>query len=235
MPAPDGPGRKQPSSIQVSTSLHSPLSRWERAAWLAMLGVINLPLAWGLPIFLFRFDAELVARGEYWRLATHAFAHVGLYHLFLDGVVFHWLLAELRGSPAGRLATVLWLALCGLVGAWAWHPGLEEIGLAGLSGVCHGMGWLAGLEWASRSTTRQARLAGYCWSLVCLIKPVVEILVGSHGMASMHLGDVGTPVPECHLGGALGGVVLSLARLLVGANAGRRGLGPRQDGALITL
>jgi len=186
------------------------ISDFEAAAWICVLGLVNLPLAAGMPPSLFRFDEGLVLRGEWWRLATHALAHVSLYHLLLDGVVFLLFLGELPGGAGRRVAGVVFLALCGLAGAWAWNPGLGEIGLCGLSGVCHGLGVAAGTRWIASAKDRATLGFGLVWTLICLLKPAGEMLLGQNLLGRAHLGEVGIPVPECHLGGALGGVALGL-------------------------
>jgi len=214
------------------------ISRFEAAAWICVLGLVNLPLVAGLPPSLFRFDAGLVLGGEWWRLATHALAHVSLYHLLLDGVVFLLFLGELPGRPAQRVAGVGFLAVCGLAGAWAWNPWLGEMGLSGLSGVCHGLGVVAGTRWMASARDRATFGVGLAWSLTCLLKPMGEMLLGQNLLGWAHLGDVGIPAPECHLGGALGGVVWSLGGWLRAgrgehgwACVGRRGqIGCREVG-----
>src|SRR5262245_45811068 len=79
----------------------------ELLVFLAMIIGCNLHLfAGGFPeatVFL----PERVAAGEWWRLVTHAFAHLSWYHLALDGAGFLILYRSLPiPTRAGRLLIV---------------------------------------------------------------------------------------------------------------------------------
>jgi rhomboid family GlyGly-CTERM serine protease len=155
------------------------------------------------------FHPELVVRGEWWRLLTHPFVHVSLYHLVLDAVAFLVLYATLKekrmlrrlaycaGSAVGSLALSLLLS-----------PAVYSLGLCGLSGIAHGLMAVTGLEMASSRTDSTVARIGRVTLALLSAKVLYEAVTGEVLFAASHLGDIGTPIAACHLGGVSGAAIV---------------------------
>ncbi len=85
------------------------------------------------------FDRGGLAQGQWWRLLTGNFVHLGWYHWFLNAlgvVVLVLLCPEVLPWPVW-LRRLLWLSLGMTLGLYLWVPRLYNY--VGLSGVIHGL------------------------------------------------------------------------------------------------
>jgi rhomboid family GlyGly-CTERM serine protease len=185
----------------------------------AAIVAASLPLLLGGSVEPLVFFPRLVAAGEWWRVLTHPFAHVSLYHLALDAGAFLLLYSGLQARAAERLALTACSAAGSLLAAFL-APGFAERGLCGLSGAAHGLMAVSALELMARPESRRAGLAAL---LLVAGKSLLEAATGSVLFAGLHLGYIGAPIAVCHLGGVLGG---SVACLVARAVCGRRPAGP---------
>jgi len=176
----------------------------ELGFFVLVLTLINLPLLSGHVWETLLFVPSRVAAGDWWRVLTSPFAHVGLYHLALDAGAFLLLYRSLQEpSRAQRLAVV---AACAVGSLLAALPQLlPDRSLCGLSGIDHGLLAYAALE---LTTDREKPLvrAGLASLLIVLAKAAYEAVAGHVLFAGWHLGDVASPVAVCHAGGVLGGL-----------------------------
>jgi rhomboid family GlyGly-CTERM serine protease len=184
----------------------------------AALVALNLPLFSGTLPIAWTFDPARFAQGEWWRLFTHPFAHVSLYHLLLDAGAFA-LLWRMRPRPhsPGRDAFLLTACAAGSLGAALLldPTAVATRGLCGLSGIGHGLMAYQGLLWSrDRLADRTTRRLGLLILLGVLGKSLFETFSGGVLFTPLHLGAVGTPIPACHLGGTLGGLLAALAKPL---------------------
>ena len=177
-----------------------------------LIALANLPLLAGRVSETLLFVPSLVAEGAWWRVLTSSFAHVSAYHLTLDAGAFLLLYHGLREpSCAKRLLAV---AACAAGSLLASLSVLTPDGsLCGLSGVAHGLLAFSALEMRESSDRTVAR-AGLICLLTVLAKSAYEAVTGHVAFATLHLGDVATPVAICHAGGVLGGLfAYALSRL----------------------
>jgi rhomboid family GlyGly-CTERM serine protease len=176
-----------------------------------VLAMVNAPLLFGRVCGPLLFVPERIASGEWWRLLTASFVHVGAYHLVLDAGAFLLLYHSLR-EPSRRwrlLAVAACAAGSFALAAFALAPGGS---LCGLSGVGHGLLAVGALEMMGAGDRASARVGAAC--LVGVVaKSVFETCADRVLFASLHFGDVATPVAVCHLGGVLGGLAVSGLRL----------------------
>lgn len=172
----------------------------------ALLLVLNTPGDWTSGPLRWGFQLDAVRAGEVWRVFTHPFAHVSLYHLLLDGAAFLALLPMLGAArPLPRLGLAVGCLAGALVGAILGGP--VELGYTGLSGAAHGLFALACLDLHRQGSPEAA------WGLVILLgKCVLELLTGGAVLASLHAGDVGIPVVAGHAGGVLAGAVCQMIK-----------------------
>lgn len=85
------------------------------------------------------FSRPLIAQGEWWRLATCNFVHLGGWHLLLDvlGLLLWAWLCRVRVGVAGWLLRTICLALGVGLGLYLFVPGV--VGYVGLSGMIYGL------------------------------------------------------------------------------------------------
>jgi len=178
----------------------------ETALFVLLLAICNLPVI--NPTALALFPSALF-NGEIWRWLTYSWAHVSLYHLLLDSTAFLCLYNQLRGNWRTRAFHLISaISLSGLFPI-LFDPRLQTIGLRGLSGVAHGLMVVCALE-SIRSNARTEKVFGWLILVGISAKCVIEQLTGNVVFAAFHLGNVGFPVPSCHVGGAVGGLISSL-------------------------
>jgi rhomboid family GlyGly-CTERM serine protease len=114
-----------------------------RAVWLPPLAVMLLVLLLGLggePVRLaLRYDAGAIAAGQWWRLLTGNFVHLGWWHLFLNemGLLVLVLLCPERLAWSVWLRRLLLIGLGMSAGLFFFVP--DTGWYVGMSGVIHGL------------------------------------------------------------------------------------------------
>lgn len=180
--------------------------RTEMAWFAAALAVCNLPIFLGWPSNPFVLDLAALADGQWWRWCTFVWAHVSLYHLAVDAAAFGLTYTQLDGSGRARGRHLALCALAsGLIPMWL-DPRVATIGLGGLSGLAHGLMLVTTLEGAAKTNPFE-RCVSFGLFLALLGKTILEQSTGQAVFANLHLGNVGTPIASCHLGGLVGGLV----------------------------
>lgn len=158
-----------------------------------------------------RFDRAGITGGEFWRLLTGHFVHLGWAHWVLNvlGLILVWSICGRTFSARGW-CLVLLLVVVGIdAGLWFLDPGLEWY--VGLSGLLHGM-LLAGILAPSLVGSRDLLLLGLLVAAKVVWEQLNGPLPGSEGLA----GDA--VVVNAHLYGALAGVAAALL-IRAGRNA----------------
>lgn len=178
------------------------------AFWAAALALANLPLLLGHPALELVFRPDAVAAGQWWRLLTHPFVHVGPYHLLMDGGAFLILYPSLPGGLGRRLAAVAGAAAGALAATLLLDPRVGALGLCGLSGVDHGLMAAWALGRLRAADDRAGRWAGAAALGLVAAKAVFEAATGGGVFAGWHLGAVGVPLGACHLGGVAGALAV---------------------------
>ena len=137
----------------------------------------------------------------------HPFVHVSLYHLLIDGIAFLFLYVTLRAE--GWRVTLLGILFSGLGSGLiaSLRPDFTALGLCGLSGMAHGMSALTSLHWIEQSKEKSERVIGLVTLVLLISKSAYEIATHRMLFMSWHLGELGTPLAEAHVGGVLGGCV----------------------------
>ncbi|MBU0490660.1 MAG: rhomboid family intramembrane serine protease [Chloroflexi bacterium] len=184
---------------QYSIPLTKPIVTWVLLAmnvfiWLAMT------LAGGSdnPAVLEAFGAKvnaLIVMGEYWRLLTSCFLHIGLLHLAFNMYALYILGPELEALYGRERFTIIYLfaGLFGSLASFALNPHLS----AGASGAIFGLvGALAAFYWRQRQAfgaLSQRRLA----NMVMVIALNLFIGLTTPGIDNM-----------AHMGGLVTGLIL---------------------------
>jgi rhomboid family GlyGly-CTERM serine protease len=147
---------------------------------------------------LLAYDRPAIAAGEWWRVFSAHFVHLGTSHLVLNlaGLVLVWYLVGQAYSQSVWAA--IWLVSIGAVtlGLWLFEPQLTWY--VGLSGVLHGL--LA----AGILGTLQNRAETWMLGFALIAKLAWEQLVGPLPGSESTSG--GTVIVDAHLFGALGGI-----------------------------
>ncbi|MCF8070320.1 MAG: rhombosortase [Desulfobacterales bacterium] len=145
-----------------------------------------------------------VRQGEWWRLFTHPFFHVSLYHLVLDAGAFFLLysgLAEKRMIK--KVFCVIFSGVCSLIASQIFSADIQTQGLCGLSGIAHGLMAYSSLEMIHQQALRKI---GIISLIIVALKTVFEMISGNALFSSLHFGDYGNPLVTCHAGGVIGGI-----------------------------
>ncbi|HET6655419.1 MAG TPA: rhombosortase [Gammaproteobacteria bacterium] len=180
-----------------------------RAAWPAGLVVavcVIIALGGDGWYQLLEYQRAAILNGEWWRIVTGNFVHLGLDHLLMDlsGLVLLWILCApvlagwrwLLTTAVGMLAVGFGLLL--FTPSIAWY--------VGISGVLHTY-WAAG---ALLLVTRQYR-EGWLLLAALAVKLVWEQTVGPMPFSEATAG--GPVVVAAHLWGSVGGILTGLALL----------------------
>ena len=177
---------------------------------IALLLLLALPCLLALGgepwILALQYQRDALAQGEWWRLLTAHWVHLGLQHLLLDGagLVLLWALYARALRPVAWLLVLLCATVAIDAGLWWGAPRIQWY--VGISGLLHGA-WAAG---ALAMALRRDRLA---WLMLGALaaKLLLEHRAGVSLLAS------GMPVVTvAHVYGAMGGLIavglLALAR-----------------------
>lgn len=117
------------------------MPRWTRAEAAFSLGyvllVLLLTLAGDDVSALLRYERELVAAGQWWRLLSGNFVHLGAGHLLLDVTGLTLLLLFFRDVFAPRDWVLATLAGALVVGGGLWFLDPQVSNYVGISGVLH--------------------------------------------------------------------------------------------------
>ncbi len=158
-----------------------------------------------------RYERTAISAGEYYRLLTGHFVHLGTGHTLLNafGLGLVWLLV------GGAFSIVGWFAILAVViavidlGFWYLMPSLDWY--VGLSGVLHGL-LVAGLVGSLRVRRWESLILGAIIAAKLAYETVVGPMPGSVEAAG------GAVIVEAHLygaaGGLLGGVLLSIVAVV---------------------
>ena len=180
-------------------SIAGGLAHWQAAGAIAAV-CLAMALLGEAGRDAFMYNRAAIAEGEYWRLVTGHFVHLGPTHLALNlaGLVLVWLLV-------GRyFRTVEWLAVLAVAvvttSAAFWFVDRHLFWYVGLSGVLHGL-LLAGTVRGIRELPTESSII----AAILVAKLAYEQIAGPMpGSESVSGGEV---VVNAHLYGAIGGVI----------------------------
>jgi rhomboid family GlyGly-CTERM serine protease len=178
---------------------------WVRPRWIGAIALVMgitavcqlLPDSWQDSL---RYDRQLTAEGQVWRLLTACFVHLGWAHLALNAaglLLMSWIFAG--DWPPYRW--LLALVVAGLVSTLGVHLGNPRVfWLVGLSGALHGLFAFGAIGWIRMGDrTGWALLAGLA------AKIVYEQIAGGLPVSAAIVG--GAVVEDAHLWGVAGGVL----------------------------
>lgn len=187
----------------TAPSLQSSARAWGPVLVLAMVAV-TLEGFGGAGRRLLSFDRAGLAAGEWWRLLSGHFVHLGWYHLALNllGLLALQLLCPRPLRVNEWLRRVVWLALSVSVALYAAVPDLNRY--VGFSGVLHGL-FLLGLVPMARNGDRLA----FACLLYLVGKIVWEQVMGAPVSDERAIG--GHVVTLAHLFGTLAALVYGFA------------------------
>ena len=177
---------------------HHPVALATSVAFLLLLSWLgdSVTSAW-------RYERQLVASGQWWRLLTAHLVHLDLHHCLLNvaGLAALWWLYAPDARPRDWLVTALAAALA--VGGGLWLFSANVAWYLGLSGVLHGL-------WAAAAIAAWKRLRAE--SVLALSLLAVKLaLEQAIGPLSTGPGSTLPVVTVAHLYGAIGGTAAGLA------------------------
>jgi len=175
---------------------------------LALLGCLALLAALACfgpaGILALRYERAAIAHGEWWRLVTGHWVHLGARHLLADaaGLVLLWMLYARELSPRAWLLVLACTTAAIDAGLWWGEPSLQWY--VGISGLLHGA-WAAG---AAVGAFRRP-MQGWIMLAALAIKLGLEQRTGASLLVS------GFPVVTmAHVYGAVGGLLAVAALVL---------------------
>ncbi|MGH8456114.1 MAG: rhombosortase [Stenotrophobium sp.] len=152
----------------------------------------------------FQYDRALIGAGQWWRLLTGNFVHLGWWHLFLNemGLAVLVLLCPQPLSSAVWMRRLLLLSVSMSLGLYYFAPEIPTY--VGMSGVIHGL-FVLGLM---PQALKKDLIALGCL-LYLLGKLGWEIFTGSPVSDAQEIG--GSVVLQAHLFGSIAAVIYGLA------------------------
>lgn len=174
----------------------------------ALLGCLALP--WALYLggpavtAALRYDRAAIRQGEWWRLLSAHWVHLGARHLLLNcaGLCLLWMLYARELRPARWLLVAACATAAIDAGLWWRDPQLQWY--VGLSGLLHGV-------WAAGALLQALRADPLGWAMVSLL--ALKLLVEQHAGTSLLVTDLPV-VTAAHVYGALGGLAALAALVL---------------------
>lgn len=149
---------------------------------------------------VFRYDRTLIVQGEWWRVLTGHFDHLGWNHLGLN-FAFLILLYSLFDSLARSwLLLVLILVFSLFISFLMWHFSPEMSWYVGLSGALYGV--LVYALWYESAYPLWLRIAVL---IILLSKVMLEQIQGGGGMVSEFIS--GPIAVDAHLYGVMSGLI----------------------------
>jgi rhomboid family GlyGly-CTERM serine protease len=186
----------------ISNGLRSSVRLWVVPAALMLL-IFALELGGDATRAALRYDRAAIEAGQWWRLLTGNFVHLGWWHLFLNelGILVFVLLCP------ERIAAVVWLRRLLLLGlgmsAGLYFAAPNVVRYVGLSGVMHGL-FLLGL---GRQVMQKDLIALGCLAYL-LGKLGWELYAGAPVSDEAAIG--GRVALESHFWGAVSALVYGL-------------------------
>jgi len=179
--------------------LHKVIAHWKVALVVALVCVFAAAFGDDAREFL-RYDRAAIADGEYWRLLSGHFVHLGYSHLALNlvGLLLVWLLVgRLYSTQRWLFVTVISIVV---MDAGFWFLDADLRWYVGLSGLLHGL-LLAGAIAGVRSLPAESLVI--CAVVVAKLayEQIAGPLPGSESVAG------GAVVVNSHLYGAVGGAL----------------------------
>src|SRR5581483_103099 len=149
---------------------------------------------------LLRYDRAAVASGQWWRLVTAHFVHLGLEHAVLNslGLVLMWALFARDYTPRAWL--VILTASIAAIDLGLWISGSTLAWYVGSSGLLHGV-----LAAGALAHLRRRDLDGWIIAAFLVAKLLYEQLSGSLPFAGH-----APVVIDAHLYGAAGGLLAAI-------------------------
>ncbi len=194
----------RPAQSGASTVVQLLRQHWDIVVISLLLALSNRSLLNGCANSELIYHPLAVGAGEWWRLLSYPLAHLSWYHLLLDAGAFYLLYTGLGEMP--KLRKILILMICSSASlVFAVYLGTAQaFGLAGLSGLDHGLMAFSALEMIRSDRNRKLGLS--CIALV-LAKSIFELVTGEVFFVALHRDLCGIPVAASHLGGVLAGMV----------------------------
>jgi rhomboid family GlyGly-CTERM serine protease len=154
-----------------------------------------------------RYEREAIAAGEWWRLLTAHFVHLGLEHAALNalGLILMWALFARDFRPAAWLIIVAASIAAIDIGLWLRDSTVQWY--VGSSGALHGI-----MAAGTLAHIRRRDLDGWILAVFMLVKLAYEQWTGALPFAD---GEVSVVV-NSHLYGAIGGLVAAAFQKPVG-------------------
>ncbi|MCL4378314.1 MAG: rhomboid family intramembrane serine protease [Actinobacteria bacterium] len=181
-----------------------------------ILIIINFPLFIGGNTNYFAF--YFMGTGHWWQILTFVFAHLTVFHFFIDVIPFLVLYFFLdEKNILWRMVYFLIIWMANILAVLFFHP-VNITSIRGLSGITYGFIVITALELVFNRRDKIIRTAGIFSFLFMLWLVSYEMITRKFPFQFLLLGRVGIPVFVCHLAGVISAVFIFSARQIIGQN-----------------
>ena len=194
-------------SVPSRAAVIIPMMRrhWDLIALTFLLMIANRTLWVGSINDALVYHPFFVGAGEWWRLISYPLVHLSWYHLLLDVGAFYLLYTGMTEKRCWRKLLMIAACSAGSLFFGVWLGEAQNMGLAGLSGIDHGLMAFSALQ--MMRTAEQRNLGLVCFVLV-IGKSVYELATGQVLFLALHTNLCGTPIAASHAGGVLAGLLI---------------------------
>lgn len=178
--------------------------------FITIISITNFTLVFGESNQIFYLNLSRVKEGQYWLLITHPMAHVSLYHLTTDLLVFILLFMELKNVPIiSKYKIIFFCWILSSSAAIISLPLYTVDTFSGLSGINYGMLTIICLEsYFQKENYFLFRWGSLLVLALIILKQIAEGCFQFSLIHEIHFGYVGTPIVESHAGGILAGLLV---------------------------
>lgn len=171
-----------------------------------ILVVINFPLFIGGNTNNFAFYFENTT--HWWQIFTFVFAHLTIFHFFID--VFPFLVLYIlldEKNPFWRMLYFFVIWISNIIAVLFFHP-LNITSVRGLSGITYGFIIITALELIFNRKDKIVKAAGIFSFFFMLWLVSYEMINQKFPFQFLLLGSVGIPVFICHVAGVISAIFI---------------------------
>ena len=180
-----------------------------KAVFFLTLVIVNYQLFFSSSNQQYYLNMQSVKEGMIWQIFTHPLAHLSIYHLATDLIVFILLFTEL--NELKNISKYKIILTCWVFSSFAAIISLPHYSVStfgGLSGINYGMlTYICISNIYQKENSTYIKFSSIATLFILIIKQILESSFQNSFFQDFHLGYVGTPIIESHAGGILAAII----------------------------